>query len=744
MVQVAYQSSRSVIAVARSGNCQAIAYWLNTFLQPQNMFARASLTRAGCLQIIVAFYPRAAIDPKSTAFRSNVVKAICHRLWQLNSDVIERVQIIAQDRGQRELLWRQSVRVVSPARKAKLGQPTRSGLPPKPQVHRQPPAAASVRSVHRPNAPQLRQQIRQTAQQRAQFKALRSFFLTGSTAAAFIIGCWLGYADAPAEQTSASAHWPSSANQPSNVLQTAIGTIPIVQPSVADPHDQTATLIFGGDVALTSAYSEQVNHDYQWSFAQMDAYRQADVAMVNLNAPFTRSTTPTPGKKDLLKADPDLVQVLKNGGVDLVNLANSSTMDYAAPGLEETLQTLKQAGIQTIGAGKDATAARLPQVLNVKGQRIAYLGYDHVDAASAGGAGTNFSRQSQIAADIKAVRNQVDWVVVNYHWGDEVAKYPGDTEVDLARFTIDQGADLVVGYHAQVLQGAELYKGRPIVYSLSNFVFGHSMASDYDTAVLKVALNDKQMKVELLPVEVRKYQPRIVQDDRGTKILKQIETVSDIFQQPMPTSVVLDTRTNTMVAPSPAMPSPAASTAPSSAPTAPLSPPTPSPSGKATDSPWSNDSFIGKPVDRHSALPAADVPIDTAQSPPVNPATPDRAGSSFTDPEPLEPTALTTPVVTSTAPDDVAGSTQGNTAGGGPAAVTPLSRVMPLPTTDPLPASIDVTGAAPLTPAASLPLAPASEIPHPIQSLEPIKRRYAQANPPDAAQIAEAILLPSE
>ena len=763
MVQVDHQSSRSVVAIARSGNCQAIAYWLNTFLQPKQMFARVNLTRAGSLQVLVEFYPLAGVDPRSASFRASVVKAICHYLWQLNSEVIEGVQIVARPIGQRASLWRQGVRVVAPARKAKLGRLQRSPQPVNTKVARvsTAPVGASIapkspmRGVTLHNPQQLHYQIRQTAQQRAQFKALRSFFLTGSTAAAFIIGCWLGYADAPAEQTSASAHLDASArHQSGDVLQTSIGILPVLQQPVANASDPTATLMFGGDVALTPSYVEQVNQDYQWSFAQMETYRQADIAMVNLDTPFTRAATATLGKKDPLKADPNLVQVLKNGGVDLVNLANSNTMDYATAGLEETLTTLQQAGIHAIGAGKDASAARLPQVINVKGQRIAYFGYDHLDTSAAGIniAGTNVSRQEQVAADIKAVRDQVDWVVVNYHWGEEVAKYPGDTEVDLARFTIDQGADLVVGYHAQMLQGAELYKGRPIVYSLGNFVFGHPTASDYDTAVLKVALNDKQMKVELLPVEVRKYQPRIVAADRGSQILKQIETVSDIFQQPLPASVVLDTRTNTTV--SAPVPSPSTS-APATPPVSPGAIPKDSaaeenatakpsaPTAKPSALPWSNDSFITKPPERHSAVPMEVSPTARTQVASAEASTPIADHIIL----PSAPLAATSPNLPPGEP--------GN-AGGGQAITAPVTELDQSATThrstgsEPIAtesesAHVTVTDATVESLDQTLsPAAVPSAIPHPVHSLEPIKRRYAQATSPTSPQIVATLLLPSE
>jgi poly-gamma-glutamate synthesis protein (capsule biosynthesis protein) len=345
-------------------------------------------------------------------------------------------------------------------------------------------------------------------------------------------------------------------------VQAALEVVPVVQQKqVANPYDPTVTLMFGGNVNLLDALGASAGNDYHWAFANMDEYRQADVAMVNLENPLTRSKLGS-GKKQLnFKADPESVKVLTAGGVDIVNLANSHAMDYAEPGLVETMNTLDNSGIQHQGAGRDIKEARRPDIIEVKGQRIAYLGYYDADlhAADQGKAGTNARRNNRVAEDIRALRGQVDWIIVNYHWGVELADYPGDWQIDLARFTIDQGADLVVGHHPQVLQGAEIYKGRPIVYSLGNFIFGPNARRDYDTAVLKVSLKDRNMKVEFLPVEVKKFQPKVVKGAAADRILKHVEQISSIFDRPMRSSVVLEAPMNLGTAPkTPSFPLPGA------------------------------------------------------------------------------------------------------------------------------------------------------------------------------------------
>lgn len=524
-------SQPSVQELARSGDLKAIAYWLNVFLLPHNLFAQAEAApQPGCVRIFVEFHPSPQVDAKSPEFQQSLVRFVCHHIWKLNSDAIDGVQVVARFIGKPQMLWRKTVKVVSPARRAKFAEVTESSEPSTPEVT------------------QIKQRIRQVTRQRVQFRALRSLLLTGTTAAAFIIGCWLGYADSPTEQKTATAA-NSMVTTRSNTVTTALEPVQ-VETAGASSQDGTATLLFGGDVSLTHSYADLVKDDKKWAFAELPETRSADVSIVNLEAPFTTAFDST--KSDPLKADPAQVEVLKNGGISLVNLANNRIMDYQGAGLEETMKTLDQAGIRHFGAGRDVKEARRPEILDVDGQRVAYLGYFGAadQAAEASKPGTNLKQNDRIAADIKAIRDQVDWVIVNFHWGDEISKYPNDAQIELAHFSIDQGADVVVGHHSSILQGAEVYKGRPIVYSLGNFIFGGKLESNYDTAMLRVALNkERQMKVELLPVEVKGFQPRIAIGDRGTEILNQIQSVSDVFHQPLKSPTVIDARSNTVMSP---------------------------------------------------------------------------------------------------------------------------------------------------------------------------------------------------
>ena len=583
MVYAENWSQPSILELARSGNFQALNYWIDSLLRPEGIYARVEPEKAGCVQILVEFQREFAADTTllRSTLREGLVKFICHQLWRLNSPAVEGVRIHARLAGEPDILWKQSVRIVTPANRRRR----------------------RYRSL--------------LVVDWVKFKTYRSLLLVGSALASFILGCWVSYHEAlalrlvsPVAGYQQAAVMSGPPPKRPDVVQAALEVVPVVQKKqVANPYDPTVTLMFGGNVNLSDALGASAGKDYHWAFANMDEYRQADVAMVNLENPLTRSTLGA-GKKQLnFKADPESVKVLTAGGVDLVNLANNHAMDYEEPGLVETINTLNNAGIEHLGAGRDIKEARRPDIIEVKGQRIAYLGYYDADlhAADQGKAGTNPRRNNRVAEDIRALRGQVDWIIVNYHWGVELADYPGDWQIDLARFTIDQGADLVVGHHPHVLQGAEIYKGRPIVYSLGNFIFGGNARSDYDTAVLKVSLKDRNMKVEFLPVEVKKFQPSVVKGAAGSRILKHVEQISSIFDRPMGEQVVLDAPIN-----------------PGASPKTPNSPfPPAAKSGTYGPGPGSPDS------DGESNLPAPGQPKPTLILPPLPAAPKGPDNSSF-------------------------------------------------------------------------------------------------------------------
>jgi poly-gamma-glutamate synthesis protein (capsule biosynthesis protein) len=163
---------------------------------------------------------------------------------------------------------------------------------------------------------------------------------------------------------------------------------------------------------------------------------------------------------------------------DGVSLANNHSGDFGKPAFAEMLGLLEAAHLPYFGGGRDLATAHRPWVVEHDGVRIAFLGYVEFKPrsfeASSSRPGVAWSGEDeQVLRDIRSAREleHVDLVIPFMHWGWEDEGTPSERQRVFARRMIDAGASMVVGSHPHVTQGAEIYRGKPIVYSLGNFVF---------------------------------------------------------------------------------------------------------------------------------------------------------------------------------------------------------------------------------------------------------------------------------
>jgi poly-gamma-glutamate synthesis protein (capsule biosynthesis protein) len=253
-------------------------------------------------------------------------------------------------------------------------------------------------------------------------------------------------------------------------------------------------LVFVGDVMLDEGPGKLIaaGGDPLAPFAA--ALAAADYRIANLECPIATTGRPLPTKIYTFRARPDVVRVLK-GRVDAVSVANNHSGDYGRAAFLETLSVLDGAGIRHFGGGRNLTEAHAPLWIEKNDLRIAVLGYNEflprAFEAGADYAGIAWSEDSQVIADIGAARAAgADVVIPFMHWGWEYESGPGERQQQLARRMIDAGADAVVGGHPHVTQGAEIYRGRPIIYSLGNFVFDGFDAAEAKTGwLLQLAID---------------------------------------------------------------------------------------------------------------------------------------------------------------------------------------------------------------------------------------------------------------
>lgn len=284
--------------------------------------------------------------------------------------------------------------------------------------------------------------------------------------------------------------------------------------------------------------------------ATLEAYallQHADVGVVNLETVLTDTGAPA-SKLVTMRSDPALARELPRIGCRVATVANNHALDYGADGLLRTLDALRDAGVAAAGGGRDFDAAMAPAIVEARGRRVAIFSFattlPHGFAARAGVPGiapirirTSYYCDSETLDEvpgmspyvqteanpddveracgaIRSARRRADLVVVAMHWGIPngwVAAHQGPLagyQRPLGRQIIDAGADAIVGHNAHMLHGMELYHGRPILYSIGDFVFhthaeGRTIAlrrayPPYNTAPLHAPITKLTCAVRML------------------------------------------------------------------------------------------------------------------------------------------------------------------------------------------------------------------------------------------------------
>lgn len=284
-------------------------------------------------------------------------------------------------------------------------------------------------------------------------------------------------------------------------------SLPASSDSGAARSDPTkTTLLFAGDIY----FSDYVLAAYGQSGIQgvigtslLKQMKNADLTIANNEFPFSTRGAQAPDKQFTFRIDPACVSLLTESGIDLVTLANNHVLDYGTEALADTFHTLDDAGIAYMGAGKTVKRAEKLILKKAGGRTFGFLAASRVFPVAswnvenqAPGVLSAYDPTRLLAAVAKA-RGRCDYLCVYVHWGIERNTTPEPYQTELAHALIDAGADAVVGAHPHVLQGVELYQGKPIFYSLGNFIFYQSIPQ---TAVAKLTIgSDDAVRWQLLP-----------------------------------------------------------------------------------------------------------------------------------------------------------------------------------------------------------------------------------------------------
>ncbi|MSQ66044.1 MAG: CapA family protein [Limnohabitans sp.] len=273
--------------------------------------------------------------------------------------------------------------------------------------------------------------------------------------------------------------------------------------------DTEVSLVFAGDTVLDDTAGKIIEQGGD-PFSDVAAYLgQADIRITNLECVISTRGETGGDKMYTFNAHPRVIPVLQRH-FDAVTLANNHSGDFGPVAFADMLALLQQAGMAQAGGGLNLKQAHAPLVFTRRGLRIAVLSYNefHPRSFEAGHdlPGVAWSEDQQVIADIQAARrvHRADLVIPVMHWGWENERKANPRQRRLARLMIDAGADAVIGGHPHVTQDVSVYKGKPVIYSVGNFVMKET-DNDFQRKswLLKLYL-DKQgvSRFETLPVSI--------------------------------------------------------------------------------------------------------------------------------------------------------------------------------------------------------------------------------------------------
>lgn len=343
----------------------------------------------------------------------------------------------------------------------------------------------------------------------------------------------------PLEIFAAGAEPEKEQSQDEILLQEALEQNQEVYLAECESQD-TVTLLFAGDILMDDHYAvmstfHNRGNDINQAFDQglLEQMRNADIFMINNEFTFTSRGTPTVNKKFTFRANPGNVSMYEEMGVDIVSVANNHIYDYGEISLLDTLDTLEQAEIPYVGAGRNLQEAMTPVYYIANGMKIAFVSATQIERnsvpdtkeATQDSAGVlRCMNPDNLLLVIEEAKKNSDYVILYIHWGTESQETIDWLQEQQAPIYAQAGVDLIIGDHPHCLQKMDSVEGVPVIYSLGNFWFN---SRTQNSCVVKVALRAGEMEsFQFIPCRQSDCRTALLTGQEKTEVLDYMRTIS--------------------------------------------------------------------------------------------------------------------------------------------------------------------------------------------------------------------------
>jgi poly-gamma-glutamate synthesis protein (capsule biosynthesis protein) len=288
-----------------------------------------------------------------------------------------------------------------------------------------------------------------------------------------------------------------------------------------------ATMLFVGDMMFDRDVRQRMDasSDELFPFQNIVGtegrfFSGQDYVVGNLEGPVTPNKR-GPAKDNDFAFDPEIAALLNRVGINIISQANNHSLDQGKEGAEDSKRILHENGVTAVGDQvKDDTDSSLVRLMSRDGFAwTSLLTFNVTDNA--------LDKDAALEA-IKEAKRSSTYTVVFIHWGNEYQAKPSRAQEELARWFIDMDVDAVIGTHPHWMQSIESYRGRPIVYSLGNFVFDQDWSKETQLGLMVgLALSKDGSELHLFPISITESQPELLTGEERQARLNYLAEISD-------------------------------------------------------------------------------------------------------------------------------------------------------------------------------------------------------------------------
>jgi poly-gamma-glutamate synthesis protein (capsule biosynthesis protein) len=286
-------------------------------------------------------------------------------------------------------------------------------------------------------------------------------------------------------------------------------------PATNNIHRDTTKLLFTGDILLDRGVRTVIGHqgaDALFLPRTDSLLRSCNHVVGNLECPATKIKQPV-FKHFIFRAEPEWLPTLRDHGFTHLNLANNHSIDQGRKGLADTKANIEKAGMTAIGAGATMDEASQPVLIDSLPRHIWMIASNQLQFENFPTLPhtTSVSQEpiDSITARILSLRHRDPQciIIVSLHWGWEHTMKPLPQQIMQAHKLINAGADALICHHTHTLQTHETYRGKPIYYSIGNFIFDQTKPINTKALAVRLTVTKDSLTTENIPIQIRNCKP---------------------------------------------------------------------------------------------------------------------------------------------------------------------------------------------------------------------------------------------